>query len=150
MYNKLQKADVVEELHERNVAYRIDSNIDVLRDKLIKEMCGIQRVPSLLFTQPDTDISSTVLRSYEILGCEPLHDIGNHIKNLFMEIPHHFEDKVEISSVIEATFNENDTRRCVDYRSSLIKIYMYFKQNYPEHSVTNILFTLCEMQRVLY
>ena len=150
LYNKLQKADVVEELHERNVAYRIDSNIDELRDKLIKEMCGIQRVPSLLFNQPDTDISSTELRSYEILGCEPLHDIGNHIKNLFFEIPHHFEDVVKIRSLIEATFNDKDSRRCVDYRSSLIKVYIFCKQNYPEHPVTSILFTLCEIQRVLY
>ena len=28
-----------------------------------------------------------------ILACEPLHDIENHIKNLFEELPHHMADK---------------------------------------------------------
>ena len=35
------------------------------------------------------------LDNYEILACEPLHDIENHIKNLFEEIPHHMTEKKE-------------------------------------------------------
>ena len=32
------------------------------------------------------------LGNYEIFACEPLHDIENHIKNLFEELPHHMAD----------------------------------------------------------
>ena len=61
------------------------------------------------------------------------------IKNLFLEIPHH--DKSELKDLIEASFNG---------RSSLIKVYIFCKTNLPESPVTLILFTLCEIQRILY
>ena len=56
--------------------------------KLKTEMHDIQRVPSLLFNCPDGDLNLIGLESYEILACEPLHDIENHIKILFEEIPY--------------------------------------------------------------
>ena len=41
-------------------------------------------------------------------------------------------------------------QRGVDKRSSLIKVYLFCKTNFPGSPITSILFTLCEIQRVLY
>ena len=69
----------------------------------------------------------------------------NHIKNLFLELPHHVKDKSELKDLIEASFNGKDSQHGVDQRSSLIKVYLFCKTNFPESPVTFILFTLCEI-----
>ena len=149
LYDKLEKDELTRELVERDVDFD-KYTMKELKEQLTKEMHGMQRVPSLLFNNPEGDINSLGLASYEILACEPLHDIMNHIKNLFLEIPHHVKDKSKLKDLIEASFNGKDCQRGVDQRSSLIKVYLFCKNNFPESSVTSILFTLCEIQRVLY
>ena len=148
LYDKLDKDELTRELVERDVDFDKYTMKD-LKEELTKEMHVMQRVPSLLFNNPEGDINSLGLSSYEILACEPLHDIMNHIKNLFLEIPHHVDDKSELKDLIEASFNGKDCQRGIDQRSSLIKVYIFCKTNLPESQVTSILFTLCEIQRVL-
>ena len=48
--------------------------------------------------------------NFEILACEPLHDIENHIKMLFEEIPHHIADKKKVTDFIGAEFNGKDSK----------------------------------------
>ena len=43
-----------------------------------------------MFMRPNETLEKLNLSSYEILYTEPLHDISNHIKNLYQELPHHF------------------------------------------------------------
>ena len=117
--------------------------------KLKTEMHGIQRVPSLFFNCPDGDLNFMGLDNYEILACEPLHDIGNHIKILFEEIPHHMTEK-KVTDFIGAVFSGKESKRGVDYHTSLIKVCCHFKKEYPERKFTEILKTLCEIQKVLY
>ena len=118
--------------------------------KLKTEMHGIQMVPSLLFNYPEGDIDLMYLGNYEILACEPLHDIENHIKNLFEELPHHMADKKKVTDFISAVFNGKDSKRGVDYRTSLIKVCCHFMKEYSESKITEILSTLSEIQKVLY
>ena len=84
------------------------------------------------------------------MACEPLHDIENHIKNLFEETPQHKADKKKVTDFIGAVFNGKDSKRGVDYRTSLIKVCCHFKKEYPDSKFTEILHTLCELQKVLY
>ena len=86
LYDKLEKEELTRELIERDVDFD-KQTMKELKAELTKEMHGMQRVPSLLFNNPEGDINSLGLESYEILACEPLHDIMNHIKNLFLELP---------------------------------------------------------------
>ena len=123
LYDKLDKDELTRELVERDVDFDKYTMKD-LKEKLTKEMHGMQRVPSLFFNNPEGDINSFGLSSYEILACEPLHDIMNHIKNLFLEIPHHIDDKSKLKDFIEASFNGKDCQR-----SSLIKVYIFCKTN---------------------
>ena len=149
LYDKLEKEELTRELIERDVDFD-KQTMKELKAELTKEMHGMQRVPSLLFNNPEGDINSLGLESYEMLACEPLHDIMKHIKNLFLELPHHGKHKSELKDLIEASFNGKDSQRGVDQRSSLIKVHLFCKTNFPESPVTFILFTLCEIQRVLY
>ena len=41
------------------------------------------------------DINSS---EYEIIQCEPLHDLTNIIQNIITELPHHFQDQTIASS----------------------------------------------------
>ena len=86
LYSNLNKAEVLDELDEREVPYKSYDDLKTLRDKLTAEMHGIQRVSSLLFNCPEEDLVTLGLQLYEILATEPLHEMENQIKNLFEEI----------------------------------------------------------------
>ena len=49
---------------------------------------GVQRVPTLLTLDPTQDLATLNLSKYEVLDCEPLHDIKGHLHNLLPEIPY--------------------------------------------------------------
>ena len=50
---------------------------------------GIQRVPAILFKNfVNTSLSDLRLQNYEILFTESLHDVSNHIMNMYAEIPY--------------------------------------------------------------
>ena len=150
LYEKLSKPEIIEELDDREITWMSsDTSADLLKH-LKTNMHGIQRVPSLLFNTPECDIDLR-LGHYEILPCEPLHDIENHIKNLFEEIPHHMgDDKKAIQEFFIAVFNGKESKRGCDYRDCLIKAFGYFKNKYPKNAITEILYTLCEIQKILY
>ena len=97
----------------------------MLEEKLIKEMHGIQRLP-LLYNQGFFE----QLESYEVLPCEPLHDVINHIENLYIELPLHLkkEEKKLMEEFISLSFERKETKRGVDCRKSLIKLTNRLKQ----------------------
>ena len=109
------------------------------------EMHGIQRLP-MLYNQ---DVFP-LLDNYEVLGCEPLHDVTNHIDNLYMELPHHLNksEKKMMEEIIFLSFERKDTKRGIDYRKSLLKLTIYLKRKI-NNDVYRILLTMCEIQHLL-
>ena len=97
LYDCLDKADVITELHERGITFRSDAPLADLRTKLTINMHGIQRLPSLLYDNPSQSLDELQLQAYEILCNEPLHDVSNHIKNLFTEVIHHLPQNLKKS-----------------------------------------------------
>ena len=148
LYSYLKKHEIIDELHQRDIKFSIDNNKDILEEKLKSEMHGIQRFPSLMQADPSMIFE---LKNYEILGCEPLHDIKGHIENLYMELPHHLpkSQKKLFEETIIASFEKKDCKRGVDYRKSLIKMNVALHGKIDK-SVYMILSTLCEIQRILY
>ena len=63
------------ELEGRNVEFSEEANTPELKQKLRNEIHGIQRLPTLFFSEPETTTEELLLNSYEILPCEPLHDV---------------------------------------------------------------------------
>ena len=59
-----------------------------------------------------SDLNDLNLSYYEILPHEPLHDISNHIKNLFNELVHHIPKKMKetVSNTIQKSFNGKDAK----------------------------------------
>ena len=89
-------------------------------------MHGMQRFPSLLHADPNM---ASMLKDYEILGCEPFHDLKHQIENLYAELPHHL-NKVErklMENIIYTSFENKETKRGVDYRKSLVKLNIYLR-----------------------
>ena len=60
---------------------------DELQSDLVETLRGAQRVPTLLVQKPSQSLSGLNLQNYEVLDCEPLHDIKGHLLNLLPEIP---------------------------------------------------------------
>ena len=58
-----------------------------------------------------------MLEHYEILGCEPLHDIKHHIENMYAELPHHLNkaEKKLMEEAIRLSLERKDINRGIDY-----------------------------------
>ena len=113
LYSNLKKCEIIDELHERGIKFSIDEKKPDLAAKLIEEMHGVQRLPSLF----QADVSMVdLLENYEILGCEPLHDIKNHIANLYDELPHHLskEERTLFEDMVNVSLGKKDCKRGVD------------------------------------
>ena len=147
----LTKQQLEEELTSRHV-YEGKTKQD-LQDLLTKEMHGIQRVPALITNNPEKNLQDFGLGDYEILPVEPLHDIGHHIENFLTEYPRHLttaESKL-IDETVELCIGGKDTKRCVDYRSTLVKLAGVAHQSGTMSKEALLAIdSLVEIQRILY
>ena len=84
--DNLKVADLRKELQTRGVQTQ-----GMLKPQLLSTLTdilqGAQRVPTLLTLYPTQPLSSLNLNKYEVLDCEPLHDLKGHLYNLLPEIP---------------------------------------------------------------
>ena len=53
-----------------------------------------------------------------------MHDIGGHIENILMELPHHLKpkDKIKVQEMLTAYFDEKQKKRCCDKRKFLLQL----------------------------
>ena len=68
------------------------------QSRLTEELCGIQRIPSMLITTPGDELDSLNLQDYEIFPHEGMHDVAGHIENLFEELPMHVKDDKHLTT----------------------------------------------------
>lgn len=80
------------ELRERGILYKDNAPKPEYEQDLISELKGVQRVPALLFLSPTEQLANLNIDSYEVLPCEPMHDISNHIANILEEVPRHLQE----------------------------------------------------------
>ena len=98
----------------------------------MKEMKGIQCGPALLFYNDDMEI----IRSYEVLANEPMHDIAGHLRNLIEELPFKQRRKRTFQGLVSVVLNK-ESKRAVDYRKSVIYLCIHL-QGKINTSVYNI------------
>ena len=106
-------------------------------------------MPTLFFSEPET---TTELNSYEILPCEPLHDVKGHLNNLYEEIVYHAknkEEKILLQNTIGHVMGDKSCIRGIDYRVSLIQLVVTLRNKINEQ-IFDILDTMCEIQEILY
>ena len=115
-------------------------------------MHGIQRLPALLYKSSEPfDMRNYNIPDYEILTCEPLHDICNHTKNLYDELPHlPKKEKANLNDIIRTSFHSKEAKNSSDYRKSLLIVTHWLIPNLSEHYITKILSTFAEIQEITY
>ena len=84
IFNNLQKHQITNALHARDVKFTCTVTKKSLQTKLEQVLKGMQRMAVIVFENPLADCNKFNLIIYEILGTEPLHDINGHIKLLNM------------------------------------------------------------------
>ena len=147
IYSNLSKADIIDELHQRELKFYQHLPKQTLQDLLVKEMKGIQNAPALLVPNlGDKDH----LKNYEILGSEGMHDIAGEWKNLIEELPQHLDksSKIIFNDVVSLSLNK-ETKRAVDYRTTALNLCINLRDNI-DNNIFNIISTGCEMQEILY
>ena len=121
-----------------------------MESTLSKELCGTKVVPTLLYKTEFETVESKI-PNYEILPVESCHDIPEHIKNIYDELPHHLlkEEKEILEYAITTSFNKRDTKRTVDYRKSFIIVTAYCRDKICSFA-QELLETMVNIQMLLY
>ena len=86
-FKNLSVSELRQELSARG-QFDVTKNKPELTNDLIKCLRGVQQVPTLLIANPEISLAQCHLASYEVLDCEPLHDIKGHLSNIFEELPY--------------------------------------------------------------
>ena len=109
------------------------------------------RMPALLFGCSSIQQALDALRSYEVVSTEPLHDLKNHIENLFEELPSILDTlpKQTFLSAKRLTIDRKDVKRGCDYRHALLVITDMMRGNCPD-DIYDMLLTLCEISKIAY
>ena len=138
LYENLKRHEIANELHQRNVKQYHKMTHDQFKKLLEKNVHGMQRLPALMYDHPTFNLSDLNLADYEILCHEPLHDISNHIKNLYNELVHHVPNNIQDSfkQIIQNSFNGKEAKNGSDYRKSLLLVGNWLLETAPEPFVT--------------
>ena len=123
-----------------------------MKELLVEEMHGVQRVPALLYSNPTSTMESYHSSNYEILPFEPLHDIGKHIENVCSELPHHVSASEAniINEVKKLCLGGKETTRTFDYRCFSLILVKQFENHVTTKYVDHLLHTLADIQRLAY
>ena len=146
----LSKDQLREELQQRDV-YTEATTKKELQQTLHKALHGVQRVPSLLIHDPMQDLSKLHLEQYQVLDCEPLHDLKGHISNLLTELPSILEPNItkHYKKVLDVGLSK-EKKTGADYRLTLIHLVAVMHKHNAPTKVCAILETLAEISRLLY
>ncbi|XP_078657130.1 uncharacterized protein LOC144903155 [Branchiostoma floridae x Branchiostoma belcheri] len=148
------KAELVRELVSRSMLDTEEAKAKTSKElqALLKtQLHGVKRPPALLFGSADTPLQNLNLDKYEVLPCEPLHDVSHHIQNLFEELPLHVPPDIqqEIKGVYNATLGNKEMKRGCDYRVALVTLAAALEDRASTH-VTELISSLVEIQRLCY
>ena len=96
------------ELEARGVTGTAGMKKSELQERLSCILEGAQRVPTLLSLNPTQALSQINLQEYEILDCEPLHDLKGHLLNLLPEVPNLLPQplKTECQQILDCTLTK--------------------------------------------
>ena len=112
----------------------------------------MQKFPALMYDHRTINLSDLNLADYAILCHEPLHDISNHIKNLHNELVHHVANNIQdrFTQITQNSFNGKEAKNGSYSRKSLLLVGNWLLETAPEHFVTKINLTMCEIQEISY
>ena len=149
--DKLLVAELREELTARGFVDTSVMKKPEMQEKLTEVLKGAQRVPSLLVLNPTQSLQDLNLKDYEVLDCEPLHDLKGHANNLLQEVPGLMTPphKQTITQIIQSTLKQSSSG--VHLRVAIIKVYLKLLKLKDVHDkVKQLLGTLVKISQILY
>lgn len=123
-----------------------------MQDELSSILQGAQRVPTLLVLNPQQPLANLNLSQYEILDCEPLHDLKGHISHLLNEVPHLLSPilKEECLKIIENTVPKQKVSGA-HYRVALMTVYLKLRKcEDVDDNIITLLESAVNMSKQLY
>ena len=148
--DSLKVSELREELTTRGIKGVKDMLKPELQKKLDTILEGAQRVPSLLTLNPKQRLEDINLQEYEILDCEPLHDLKGHLLNL-PEIPNHLSEplKTECQNILDTSLTKQKVSGAV-LRTAAIKLHLKLNQSNAPAKVQQLLETIVRISEILY
>ena len=118
-----------------------------LKEFLIKEMRGIQKLLAVLFQNPTDNLDEPFLQHHEILNNEPLHDVSKYLWGNSQPPSKRFQAISE--KIIHNSFNGKEVKNTSNYRESLLILCIWLTENHPGYFPTEIITTLIEIQGII-
>ncbi len=122
-----------------------------LQEKLTEILEGAQRVPSLLVLSPMQTLTELNLSQYEVLDCEPLHDMKGHLLNILPEIPPLLSEPLrsECQQILDTTFTHNKVSGAL-LRVAAIKLHLKLIRSDAHKQVKLLAETAIRISEILY
>ena len=157
--SNLSVTELRKELRERHLPE--DTKKEDMIKVLEEELKGVKRPPFMLFDMPSTNnlyqtCLARNLHNYEIILCEPMHDLAGVIKLFFSVLPTTAENKQakkELETFIASMTGSKTEIRARDYRTFLVRLCVYVKSlshNDIPYNCQLILECLCEICQISY
>ena len=136
-----------EELHACG-NFETDKWKDVLKATLKRNLRAI-RVPTIMLLNPTCKHSDLNLDEYEMLDCEPMHDLKGHLFNMNKKLPYLLTRDVRKSceDIIVATVSVKMT--WAD-RVLILQLYLHLRQEKSTKCILNPLETAIQILQILY
>ena len=113
---------------------------------------GAQRVPTLLTQNPSQSLTDLNLHRYEVLDCEPLHDMKGHLLNLLPEITYILPSDVkqEYQLILDTTLPKGTVCGAL-LRTAAIKLFLKLRTSKGVNpQIVTLLCTVVTISQILY
>jgi len=144
-FKNLKKNEILQELDARQIYVDESTSKMKLEEIFHEELHGIARLPALMADTLTKSADELNIGTYEVMSCEPLHDITNIVQNILTELPHHIEDqnvKKEYESFSANTLGDKNQLKGSDARLIAIKLAKFTSSNYQNGKISNNIFHL--------
>lgn len=151
-FHNLKVNELKQELRARGVHIETGMKKEELQLMLDDILRGVSRVPALLLTNSTQSLSSLGLERYEVVACEPLHDLKGHIINLITELPHILQEgetATRCSHLIDCCLSK-EKKSGADLRRVVIQIYLLLKDQDCSSRILLLLQTVIKLGEITY
>lgn len=130
-FQKLRKEEIAVELEYHNIWTDKETKSE-LSNILTQKLHGICRPPALMCKDPLKSAKDININNYEVLSCEPLHDITNIVQNIITELPFHVPKEIqkEFEIFSSTTIGDKNQIKGSDARLFAVKLAKFIKTNY--------------------
>ncbi len=137
------------ELSTRGIQGVKDMKKPDLQEKLDSILEGAQRVPSVLTPNPTQSLFDINLQDYEILDCEPLHDLKGHLLNILPEVPKLLSQplKTECQNIIDVSLTKQKVSGAV-LRTAAINLQVKVNESNAPDKVKQLLETIVRISEI--